>query len=221
MILFSRDIKKAFSILFAFALLFNTPGFGVLAHADTPPPQFSIGIFNAYAQVRNGINEYGEQFNVARTWDTMWGNGNNIWLEVPDPSFGIKPTDPVALAKNEREGFQVVFREMGMDKRGIRLEVGDFKQTDGGGLLETQVYSEVFVEYWHDFADALVPYAGEVIIAPKDNDTPFYVELRSRKDTPAGDYTGSIAVYDADSGELLGEQTIYVKVWNFAFLRSF
>ncbi|MCL2300506.1 MAG: DUF4091 domain-containing protein [Firmicutes bacterium] len=133
----------------------------------------------------------------------------------------------LTLAQNEREGFQAAYRELGRERRSIRLEVSDFVHASGADTLAPEVFREAFFSYEYQegdtakasldsYADALVPYSGEALAAEKDRYVPFYIELRSDKDSLPGIYTAAVTIYDADSGEMLSQAQATAEVWSFA-----
>ncbi|MCQ2462395.1 MAG: DUF4091 domain-containing protein [Clostridia bacterium] len=122
----------------------------------------------------------------------------------------------IYLAQNEREAFQVFFYEKGSGKN-IKIEVSDFK--DGSGnVMKPAVYKE---EYFvpekvtsYSLADALLPYHGEYVEVAANNNMMFYVEIKSDKQQPAGDYKSEVTVYNGETK--LSSYEIHATVWNFA-----
>lgn len=131
----------------------------------------------------------------------------------------------LCLAKNEREGFQVFFREQEKN-RNLRVEVGDFVNVATSDTLPHTLYYEEFfyaVPYGEgdnafsapdSLAEALVPYFGEVKVTQVGYNIMFYVELHSRKDQNPGDYVSFVTIYDGD--EMLTSKPVTARVWNFA-----
>ena len=128
----------------------------------------------------------------------------------------------LALAKNEREAFQVFYREQ-ETSRNLRVEVGPFRNAQNEVLEHTVYYEEFFYvdPLPNDFvwpndslAEALVPYSGEVKVTQVGCNKMFYVELHSRKDQTPGEYVSTVILYDGN--DTLASKPVTAKVWNFA-----
>lgn len=124
----------------------------------------------------------------------------------------------VYLAQNEREAFQVFYREQ-KEARTIRLEVSGFVN-EQGEELPCAVYNEAFftVGGTTAYADALVPYRQEEVQTEPEQNNMFYVEFHSAADQTPGSYTGQITLYAGE--EILEQRTITTNVWNFALPQS-
>ena len=131
-----------------------------------------------------------------------------------DASFDIK------LAKNEREGFQLLVRTR-KDGKAVRLSVSDFV-SPGGGRMAVRAFAERYTAvpgygsmFSDEFADALIPLEHEKDFPlEKDRLRPFYIETRSAADTPAGTYTATVTLTDAN-GAVLSETAVTAEVWDF------
>lgn len=144
-----------------------------------------------------------------------------IWDEEPNPE--ARRTGLIGLAKNEKEGFQVFFREQEKE-RNLKIVVSPFLNSQNEVLQHTVYYEEFF---WPEgiwsvgdslvadsLAEALVPYAGEVKRTSVGHNKVFYVELKSTKNQTPGEYTSTVTAYDGDS--VIDTRTVTANVWNFA-----
>ncbi len=141
----------------------------------------------------------------------------------------IKPSDTlnamtdidICLAKNEREGFQIAVVST-EKKESVSISVTDFKN-ENGDTIQVELFKEHYVdvyyplnEMWHVYPDALMPIKqGEKAELTKDFAQTFYIEARSSAKTPAGEYTATLTLKDAD-GEVAIEKEINATVWDFA-----
>ncbi len=135
--------------------------------------------------------------------------------------LGYNKTFTMHLAKNEREACQIVLRNRYTGIKKVSLTVGEFKNSDGV-ILPAQVFEvryilggKTVIEY-QNFPDALVPYSGGQIGLQKQINQPFYIEVRSTKDTPAGVYTATITLNDLEKETVAFETTVTAEVWDFA-----
>ena len=141
-----------------------------------------------------------------------------IWDEEPNPE--ARRTGLIGLAKNEKEGFQVFFREQEKE-RNLRIEVSPFVYEND--TLKHAVYYEEFfyltpqpeLDPPDSLAEALVPYhPDQVKRTSVGHNKVFYVELKSTKNQTPGEYTSTVTAYDGDS--VIDTRTVIAKVWNFA-----
>jgi len=128
------------------------------------------------------------------------------------------------LAQNEKEGFQLYYREQEKE-RNLRIVVEPFVNSQGEELQHSVYWEEFFyaVPYSNfsapdSLAEALIPYAGEIHKTSVGHNKVFYVELESAKNQTPGEYVSTITAYDGD--EVLSTRTITAKVWNFALPES-
>ena len=126
----------------------------------------------------------------------------------------------VYLARNEAEGFQVYFHELGTENntgRQLRVAVEPFKNSSGD-ILPFKMFEEIYFSepttHQYELAEALVPYDGTFVETTVGENVMFYVELKSAKDQPAGEYTSKVTIYDADG--VVQVKPIKAIVWNFA-----
>ncbi len=128
------------------------------------------------------------------------------------------------LAKNEREACQVAFRSR-VNRNNMRVVLSDFTN-ENGDVLETEIFSEYYVQTKPEntlnntYPDALVPIDENTVIYLRPEATaPFYINVISKKDTPAGDYTAKLKLYnvnDPDNKRETINLEIKAHVWNFA-----
>ena len=129
-------------------------------------------------------------------------------------------TGVLGLAKNEKTGFQVFYREQ-EKTRNIKIEVSSFHNGNGDTIPHTVYFEEFFKTdaYQSDsLAEALVPYHDELKQTTVNHNKMFYVELNSTKEQPAGLYTSTVSLYEDST--LLASKTVSAKVWNFALPES-
>jgi len=116
--------------------------------------------------------------------------------------LGKRETLRVTMGKNEREGLQFILRQRN-DQQGIfTLSLSDLAN-ENGDAIPVVVYQEGYTFAGTGkgeglYPDALVPYGGEIVSAPKGINQGFYIELRTGRDTPAGVYTATVTVRDAE-----------------------
>ena len=144
-------------------------------------------------------------------WNTNWYYNGNVYR---NDGF-------IFLAKNEKEGFQLFFRELEKE-RNLRIEVSPFiHQQNHIDVLQHSVYWEEFfygMEAYNEIndslAEALIPYAGETHKTSVGHNKVLFIELESTKNQTPGYYVSTITAYDGNTA--LATRTIYAKVWNFA-----
>ena len=122
----------------------------------------------------------------------------------------------LALGRNEKEGFQIFFREQEKE-RNLRIEVSQFLNNSNEELQHSLYYEEFFYDnvYTADsLAEALVPYSGTSKKTSIGHNKMFYVELNSAKNQTPGEYYSTITVYDGN--DAIATRTVTAKVWNFS-----
>ena len=135
----------------------------------------------------------------------------------------------MAMARNEFEGFQVLVYPMLEELKGLVFEWGDLVEADSGARIPREDISyycqEVFprlhengkVKDWYfhgrNFAMPDPLSSARPLDLPVHVSTPFWFTVRTRPDTPAGDYRGTIVVKarNAPAREL----KLKVKVWDY------
>ncbi len=154
-------------------------------------------------------------------------------IEAPDEDGGIVAyyahafvkTDPdakadtgmrsytVHMCKNEYENAQLIISADG-DRTGLSVEAPTLKSKDGGELS-----GEVIRQYYVKCLDKYYPDA----IAPMNETTEkfdlgagrsqaFFIQFRTEKDTPSGDYEGVVSVKQAD--KTVKQLRLSVHVWD-------
>lgn len=122
----------------------------------------------------------------------------------------------LTMAQNEKEGFQVFYREQEKE-RNLRIEVSPFRNSQDEELQHSLYWEEFFYAtgiFADSLAEALIPYTGEVQKTVVDHNKVFYVELKSTNNQTPGEYHSTITVYDGN--EVLTTRRVTAKVWNFA-----
>ncbi|MCL2322682.1 MAG: DUF4091 domain-containing protein, partial [Oscillospiraceae bacterium] len=149
---------------------------------------------------------------------------------MKDSPLSTNTSFSLYLAQNEREGVQFSYKE-DVANRNLKVVLSEFKDTSGN-VLHSELFSMKYILSLTEaqgglgadnvsgdgqyYPDALVPYIGENIPATLNENTPFYIEVRSTNTTPAGIYNANVQLFDADTGTLLAKGDISAQVWNFA-----
>lgn len=137
----------------------------------------------------------------------------------------IRNSGMLWLAQNEKEGFQLFYRELEKE-RNLRIEVSPFLNSQNEVLQQTVYWEDFFYaeglnvgNYYvasatDSLAEALIPYNGEIKRTSVGHNKAFFIELKSTKDQAPGQYNSTITVYDGNT--VLATRTVKVVVWNFA-----
>ncbi len=144
--------------------------------------------------------------------------------DVRDTALGKDETIDIALAKNEWEGFQVVFATAAKDKK-VNVSVTDFKNSNGD-TLKTEAFKEHYLEvkglgdvYNCEYPDALIPVThtgdrGGAAELQKGIQQAFFIRTRAEKDSSAGEYTATVTAVN-EKDEVILEKEIKATVWDF------
>lgn len=99
--------------------------------------------------------------------------------------------------------------------RDLRVEITDM--TDGqGNVLETKLLREHYVKIGDDWVpDALPPLQGAVQVS-KNNSQGFVLKVYAQNDQPAGLYSATVNVYDAETGACIKTANVYTYVYGFS-----
>lgn len=145
--------------------------------------------------------------------------------DVRDTALGKDETIDIALAKNEWEGFRVVFATAAKDKK-VNVSVTDFKNSNGD-TLKTEAFKEHYLEvkglgdvYNCEYPDALIPVThtgdrGGAAELQKGLQQAFFIRTRAEKDSSAGEYTATVTAVN-EKDEVILEKEIKATVWDFA-----
>ena len=147
-------------------------------------------------------------------WNKTWYYAGNMY----------RTDGYIFLAQNEKEGFQLFFREQEKE-RNLRIEVSPFLNSQGEELQHSVYWEDFFwvEDVWgpgeiindmDSLAEALVPYNGETHKTSVGHNKVFFIELESTKNQTPGYYVSTITAYDGN--EVLATRTIHAKIWNFA-----
>lgn len=144
--------------------------------------------------------------------------------DVRNTALGTDDGIDIALARNESEGFQVIFATAAKDKK-VSLSVTQFKNSDGD-TLKTEAFREIYSEvlgmgnvYNCEYADALVPvthtgtYGGAAELE-KGLQQGFFIRAHADKDSKAGEYTATVTAKN-EKDEIILEKEVKATVWNF------
>lgn len=118
------------------------------------------------------------------------------------------------MAGNSIENCQFFVAPTESDKN-IRVEISEM--TDGNGnVLTTKLLREHYVKIGNDWVpDALPPVDGSVSVG-KDRSQGFVLKVWAEAQQPAGLYSATVNVYDADTGACIKTANVYTKVYNFS-----
>jgi len=142
----------------------------------------------------------------------------------PNDILGKRDTIRVTMGKNEREGFQLIFRVRYKNEVPFVVELSDITGP-GGAAIPASVFKESYIFAGPPmgsgvFPDALIPYGGGREVVSRRVNQGFYIELRTGAATPVGIYNGTVSVrkwenvglYEYAAGETLVEAPFSVEV---------
>lgn len=145
--------------------------------------------------------------------------------DVRNTPLGTDETIDIKLAKNEHEGFQILFATASKNKK-VSVSVTDFKNTDGE-TLKTEAFKEIYSNvkgqgnvYNSNYADALVPvthtgkYGGAAELE-KGLQQGFFIRTYVDNDAKAGEYAAVVTAKN-EKDEVILEKEIKAVVWDFA-----
>ncbi len=144
--------------------------------------------------------------------------------DLRDTALGSDESIDIALARNEWEGFQIIFATAKKGKK-VEVSVTDFKNADGD-TLRTEAYKAHYSEvkgmggkYSCEYADAMIPAAhtgkyGGPAELEKGLQQAFFIRTRAEKDAKAGEYTATVTAKN-EKNEVILEKEIKAVVWNF------
>ena len=100
-------------------------------------------------------------------------------------------------------------------ERNIRIEITDM--SDGNGnVLTTKLLREHYVKIGNDWVpDALPPVNGSVEVA-KNNSQGFVLKVWAEENQPAGLYSATVYIYDAETNACIKTANVYTKVYDFS-----
>ncbi len=132
----------------------------------------------------------------------------------------------LALARNEREGFQVVLMPFGRDLSNASVTVSNLVSEQGGGPMaggqvevslvghvkvgDDQPYRVDYTNAW--YPDPLLNFQQECDIKDGEH-VAFWINIGTEADTPAGRYNATVTVTADESNPV--ELTLNVTVWDF------
>jgi len=123
------------------------------------------------------------------------------------------------LAKYEREACQLVLKSTSIQDN-LEWKMTDFVNA-AGDILKSSVFRESYInvstnnipEY---YPDAIVPFAGGRFSLFETNaNQPFYIQVYSSPETPAGQYKSTISILNSDTKKVECTFNITAMVWNF------
>ncbi|MCC6795069.1 MAG: DUF4091 domain-containing protein [Candidatus Hydrogenedentes bacterium] len=167
---------------------------------------------------------------------TLAANGAaKVWVESslekvfpeddPEPAGATKSIARVALAKNESESFQLVFRPKENALETLTLKAGDLVDAKSGAKLSMQLgrvmYYPVripthFEGPTGEWPDPIPPY--EPFNAPANRCSPIWITVHAPANTPAGVYEGTIEASAAGMDPVT--ISVRAEVWDFALPKT-
>ncbi len=190
---FLFDAKRFFSVAFAFL-------FSFLLYASPVTPGQGAGT-SIHSTVRGSL--YPSTIKIMQK-------------QLLDNSKAID----IHLSKNEREACQLVLKTKNI-KNNLEWDMTAFSNGNGN-TLECKVFKESYINVSTTdtplyYPDAIVPFAGGKFSVDHANvSQPFYIQVASGAQTPAGNYTATISIKDNDDGgKTECTFTITAVVWNF------
>lgn len=118
----------------------------------------------------------------------------------------------ISMAGNSIENCQFFLAPQG--NRNFRIEMSNF--SNGSNTLKTQVLREHYVNVNGKMVpDALPPLTGNVSVKG-GNSQGFVIKVWADANEPAGLYTATLNIYDADTGKHIKKANVYVNVWDFS-----
>ena len=155
-----------------------------------------------------------------------------VFKDEPYFEAGSKPSKAtITVAGNELEGVQLVVVPLWKDLKNLRVSVSGLAHNSGAGQIpgEDVIVNRVGYipigppEYnWHvekvgDYPDVLFPDGPYDVPADQDAQ-PYFVTVRAREDTAAGNYTGVVR-FEADDCAPV-EIPLRIHVWDFALSKE-
>ncbi len=144
--------------------------------------------------------------------------------DVPKPQGAVDPSVRIALARGERESFQVVLRPKGeFSLTNVRVQVNALEHRSKGARITPEdialynvAYHDVHIPSYFEgpagaWPDALPP-LGQ-IEAPPGVSTPLWCTVHAPPGLPAGEYTGLMELHATGMEPL--ELWIHVRVYDF------
>ena len=208
-------MKKIISILvFAcMALVFITGVYAADSHALTSDEQKRAEELIASAQVH--APEVSNEAVKAEHEDesvTMWFDHSYVKTPAETVTSNGRNTYQVCLAQNEIEGFWLLLASQ--NDTTVTVKVTDFVNGD------TALTPRLYYGYYFDDVE------GQTVLDPIPSlDGPLelkggksqaiLIKLKTAKDTPCGQYSAVVTVYDGDNNEIK-KANVYAYVWDFA-----
>ena len=132
--------------------------------------------------------------------ETVQSNGSNTYQ--------------IKLAKNETEGCHLLLSSPS-EKKSLTLEVSDFTDAKGNKLDK-----EICYGYYFDDVDGLtvvdpIPVLEHEFDLPANQSRMFIIKVKSKTDTPSGQYKATVTVKDKNGAEIKKAE-VYAYVWDFA-----
>jgi hypothetical protein len=145
---------------------------------------------------------------------TLWFEHSYINTPAESVTSSGRNTYQIKLAKNEIEGCHLLIAS-DTARSGLTLNVSDF--TDGSGHTLTK---EVCYGWYFDDVDGKtvadpIPVLEHEFDLKAGRSQMFIIKVKSQTGTPAGQYSATVTLTDANGNELK-KAKVYAYVWNFA-----
>jgi len=123
-------------------------------------------------------------------------------------------TYQIRLAKNEIEGCHLLLASSS-NKEDLELVVSDFTNASGDVLEKEVCYGWYFDDVAGQTVADPIPVLEHEFDLTANKSQMFIIKVKSKTDTPAGQYTATVTLKDANGNELK-KANVYAYVWNFA-----
>ncbi len=145
---------------------------------------------------------------------TLWFDHSYVNTPAETVESNGKNTYQIKLAKNEIEGCHLMLASSS-EKKSLSLEVSDFE--DGKG---SKLEKEICYGYYFDDVDGKtvvdpIPVLEHGFDLPAGQSRMFIIKVKSKTDTPSGQYKATAVLKDKD-GKEIKKAYVYAYVWDFA-----
>ena len=143
---------------------------------------------------------------------TMWFDHSYVKTPAETVTSNGRNTYQVSLAKNETECFWLLLAPQ--NDVTVTVKVSDF--TNGGTSLAPRLYYGYYFEdvEGQTVLDPIPPLDGPLELRGGKSQA-VLIKVKTGKETPAGQYSAVVSVYDNDNNEIK-KANVYAYVWDFA-----
>lgn len=144
---------------------------------------------------------------------TMWFDHSTYNTPAEEITSNGRNTYQIKLAKNETEGCHLLIAAS-KDMEGLTLKVSSFKNADGKKLDKEVCYGWYFDDVDGKTVADPIPVLEHGFDLSANRSQMFIIKVKSDKDTPAGQYSATVKLKDAD-GNVIKQANVYAFVWDF------